>query len=95
METLWRNPETPTRAQSMDAAVKGVQAGILPIEAAWEDLGYSATRREQLRRMRDAELAADPLTAAAAAFKTDIPALPTVTPADVPAFDASVPGVRS
>ena len=77
METLWRSPETPTRAQQADATVKLVQAKILPIEAAWEDLGYSATRREQLRRMREAELAADPLTAAADAFRT-----PPTEPAD-------------
>lgn len=77
LETLWRNPETPTRAQQADATVKLVQANILPVEAAWEDLGYSATRRAQLRRMREEQLAADPLTAAAGAFRTP-PAEPPV-----------------
>lgn len=61
LETLWRDPATPTRAQAADAAVKLVQAGILPVEAAWEDLGYSAVRRQKLREMRDDELARDPL----------------------------------
>lgn len=63
METLWRNPETPTRAQTADATTKltGAKVGpdsLLPVEAAWEELGYSATRRRQLRAMRDRELAA-------------------------------------
>ena len=61
METLWRDPATPTRAQQADAAVKLVQAGILPVEAAWEDMGYSTVRRTKLRALRDAEQARDPL----------------------------------
>ncbi len=69
LETLWRNPETPTQAQTADAVVKLYGAGILPVEAAWEELGYSATRRLQLARMRAEELAADPLAAAAATFR--------------------------
>jgi hypothetical protein len=66
METQWRDPATPTRAQQADAAVKLVQAKILPVEAAWEDLGYSAARRAKLRELRDAELAADPVREIAA-----------------------------
>lgn len=68
METLWRDPETPTRAQNADAVTKLVQANILPVEAAWEDLGYSVTRRRQLRAMLDEQQAADPVARAAAAF---------------------------
>lgn len=71
METLWRNPETPTRAQMADAAVKLVGSEpILPVEAAWEDLGYSATRRKQLRAMRDAERTTDPVAQLADQFRT-------------------------
>lgn len=66
LETLWRDPATPTRAQQADAAVKLVQAGILPVEAAWEDMGYSVQRRDKLRAMRDAELARDPVREIAA-----------------------------
>jgi hypothetical protein len=75
--------------------VKLRSAGLLPVEAAWEELGYSATRREQLRRMRDAELAADPLKAAADAFANPItaPTDPAQVPAaQVPAFNPDVPG---
>lgn len=68
LETLWANPETPTRAQLADAVVKIFQAGILPLEAAWEELGYSATRRKQLMRMMMRQQQSDPLTRAAAAF---------------------------
>ena len=49
IETLWRDPATPTKSQQADAVVKLVAAGVLPREAAWEDLGYSAQRRERLR----------------------------------------------
>jgi hypothetical protein len=66
LETQWRNPATPTRAQAADAAVKLVQAGILPVEASWEDLGYSAARRAKLRDLREAELARDPIRQIAA-----------------------------
>jgi hypothetical protein len=60
METLWRDPATPTRAQAADAAVKLHQAGILPLEATWEELGYSATRRKKLREQFAAQ-AQDPV----------------------------------
>ena len=57
LESIWRNAATPTEAQTADAVVKKVTAGILPIEAAWEDLGYSQTRIDQLKAMRDKQLA--------------------------------------
>jgi hypothetical protein len=60
METLWRDPATPTRAQAADAVVKLHAEGILPTEAAREDLGYSATRRAKLRQ-QDLEQAQDPI----------------------------------
>ena len=78
LETLWRDPATPTRAQAADAAVKLVQAGILPVEAAWEDLGYSAVRRLKLREMRETDAARDPIREIAAGL----------TPPDQPADDA-------
>jgi hypothetical protein len=53
LETVWANPATPTRAQSADAMLKLTQGDnpVLPIEAAWEELGYSPVRRAQLRQM--------------------------------------------
>jgi hypothetical protein len=56
METVWRDPETRTVAQAADAAVKLVQAGILPPEVALEDLGYTPQQVARIRaaRRRDA-----------------------------------------
>lgn len=50
LETLWRDPSTPTVAQKADATVKLVQANVIPIEQGREDLGYTAV---QLARMRE------------------------------------------
>lgn len=65
LETAWRNPATPTRAQQADAAVKLVQAGVIPREAAWEDLGYGPARRQKLREQFAAQAAEDPVQAIA------------------------------
>ncbi|MFH9977936.1 phage portal protein [Streptomyces sp. NPDC017179] len=51
LETLWRDPSTPTFAQKADAVTKLVQVGLLPIEQGREDLGYTAVQRERMRQM--------------------------------------------
>ena len=51
IETVWRDPSTPTVAQKADAAVKKYESGIVPLEQTWIDLGYSATQRAQMRKM--------------------------------------------
>jgi len=53
LETVWRDPATPTYAQKADAVVKLHAAGLLPTEQAWEDLGYSAAQRARMRTMQD------------------------------------------
>lgn len=60
METVWRDPATPTPAQSMDAAVKGVQAGIYDDVAAQESVGLSPQQRDAIadRRREATETAA-------------------------------------
>lgn len=60
LETQWRSAATPTRAQAADAAVKLVQQKIIPREAAWVDLGYSAARRKKLAELFALEEARDP-----------------------------------
>lgn len=47
----WRNPSTPSRAAAADAAVKLVQAGILPAdsEVTWDMLDLSDRQRQTLR----------------------------------------------
>lgn len=53
LETVWRDPATPTFAQQSDAVVKLHAAGILPTEMAWERLGFSAVERDRMRNMQD------------------------------------------
>ena len=59
LETQWRDPSTPTVAQVADAKVKLVQTGILPIEQAREDLGYTQEQRNRMLEM-DARAKANP-----------------------------------
>ncbi|WP_168223492.1 phage portal protein [Pseudarthrobacter sp. NIBRBAC000502772] len=53
LETQWRDPSTPTVAQKADAVVKLVQTGILPIEQARQDLGYTQEQRNRMVEMDD------------------------------------------
>jgi hypothetical protein len=53
MESIFADAATPTRAQTADAVVKLVQAGILPVEAAWEELGYTTERIRRLKEMAE------------------------------------------
>lgn len=56
LETVWRDPATPTYAQVADAVTKLYAAGLLPKEMAWEKLGYSATQIVRMSAMEDAAL---------------------------------------
>lgn len=56
LETVWRNPATPTVAQKADAIVKLHADGIIPIEQARIDMGYTPAQRKDMREMDDAEL---------------------------------------
>lgn len=55
LETVWKDPESRTVAQTADAMTKLVAAGLVPIEQALEDIGYSPTQIERMRAMRRAE----------------------------------------
>lgn len=81
LETLWRDPSTPTFAQKADATVKLVQANILPVEQAREDLGYTAVQRQRMQQM-DEDAAGRVLGGDFAALYGPKP------PADVPAVPA-------
>jgi hypothetical protein len=54
IETVWRNPATPTMAAQTDAAVKLVQAGIIPAdsEVTLEMVGLSEAQRQRVRADR-------------------------------------------
>jgi hypothetical protein len=60
LETIWRDPATPTRAAKVDAAVKAFQAGMIDAEQAREDSGYTVEQRARMRS-RDGDLAAQAL----------------------------------
>ena len=52
LETSWRDPGTPTFAAKADAVTKlyGGGAGIIPLERARADLGYTIAEREEMSR---------------------------------------------
>lgn len=50
LETLWRDPATPTVAQRADAAVKLHTAKIVPLRQTREDMGYTQV---QIARMEE------------------------------------------
>ncbi len=64
LETIWRDPSTPTVAQKADATLKlatPIQNGraIVPLEQARIDLGYTPEQRKRMADM-DREAEADP-----------------------------------
>lgn len=52
LETIWRNPATPTLASKADAAVKLFQVGLIDDEQAWEDIGYTEGQKAGMRERR-------------------------------------------
>lgn len=48
LEVIWRNPATPTYEAKADAITKLVQAKIMPVQIAWEELGYGPEKRAQM-----------------------------------------------
>lgn len=52
VEVLWADPETRTPAQAADRAAKLVGAGVLPVDAALADLGYTPEQIDRVRQMR-------------------------------------------
>lgn len=59
LEAVWRDPSTPTVAQVADATVKKVQTGIVPVEQARIDLGYTQQQRDNMVEM-DARAKSNP-----------------------------------
>jgi len=55
IETVYASPETPTFSAKADAVTKLVNAGIMPPQAALEELGYSQEQRDRWDRMRSNE----------------------------------------
>lgn len=61
METSWRDPSTPTVAQTADATVKLYQAGLIPLPFARRKLRYNDAEISQMEAM-DAAAAAGQAT---------------------------------
>ena len=52
METIWRDPETPTEAQTADATIKLLAAGVIDLEAAQERMGLTPAQRSAISERR-------------------------------------------
>lgn len=74
LETIWRDPSTPTEAAKADAAVKLKSSGILSREGVWEYLGWSEPRRAREREYFDREANNSDLAVASRAL--GVPTLP-------------------
>lgn len=89
LETVWRDPSTPTVAQKADAAVKLYQAGAIPLEQTRIDLGYSDTQRKQMALMDAAAVENTPAARFARSSDglgtTDAAVTTTVEPTDATA----------
>jgi Phage portal protein, SPP1 Gp6-like len=57
MESIWRDPSTPTYAAKADAAAKlyANGLGVIPKERARMDIGYSVAEREEMKRWDEEE----------------------------------------
>lgn len=64
LESVWRDPATPTVAQRADAAVKLFQAGVVPLRQTRQDLGYSEV---QIGLMEQQDASTNPDVASATA----------------------------
>jgi hypothetical protein len=50
METVWADPSTPTYVAKAAATSALFTAGILPLEQAWIDMGYTIEQRQMMRQ---------------------------------------------
>lgn len=53
-ETIWRNPESRTEAEHVDAVLKQAALGI-PQVALWEELGYTPQQIDRFKQLRAQE----------------------------------------
>jgi hypothetical protein len=64
LETVWRNPATPTQAAKADAAVKMYGAGLSDLRQARVDYGYSMTTIQSMEKREASDPAIDAAVAA-------------------------------
>lgn len=84
LETVWKNPSTPTYAAKMDAATKGYAngQGVIPKEQARIDIGYTVTQRENMKRWDEEE---NPMGVIGSLYGPGTPPKPQPTKAPVAA----------
>lgn len=58
IDTMWRDPESRTEAQHIDAVGKKRALLSVPLEQTWEDAGYTPSQIARMQEMRAAEIAA-------------------------------------
>lgn len=51
-ETMWKDPETRSESELVDAVGKKVTLLQVPIEQAWQDVGYSPVQIAQMKAMK-------------------------------------------
>ena len=76
LETIWRDPATPTRAQAADAAVKLYTTSpkpIVPLRQTRESLGYSQVQIARMEEEDVREAARDPIAELARATAAGAP----------------------
>lgn len=73
IETEWRDPATPTFAQKSDSVVKLTRAGIIPLEWARQELGYTLEERKAMADMDKRQAQLDPLATLADQFREEPP----------------------
>ncbi len=66
-ETIWRDPESRTESEHVDAVIKRIAIGV-PLRQLQEDVGYTESQIERFRQMRRDEII-DYLTAQAFALQ--------------------------
>lgn len=74
LETIWADPATPTYSAKADAVSKlyNSGSGLIPLERARIDMGYSPEEREEMRKW-DKESPTNQLTALAGLSRSGIP----------------------
>ena len=83
LEAMWGDPSMATRAEKADSILKYTQGEnpVLPIEAAWDEMGFTEEKKNTLRRQLQAQRDAGLLGSAAAAFRDGLTAPPDLAAA--------------
>lgn len=92
LETMWRDPSTPTIGQKADAVVKlaSTTPPILPLEMAREELGFTDTQRARMRVMDQEQVDRSLLGSLAAGFNQPTADAITVPPTPQPPLPVPV-----